>query len=222
MKSTGIGHTPCTPSVFCAVSAVIAVAAKPPSAVTALMSAWMPAPPPESEPATIRTRPRFTPALGPRAIASRQRLRPCVHQLLVLALGHHADHRLGAAGADQDAAALAEPRLVRGDLALHLGVLQRRGAGVAHVHQALRQRREQRQTSLAGRPPSTSTASTCSAAISPSPVVRNRSGSCGRTARRPRCSRSRASARRHSGRRHWSAAGRARATAGSARAPCST
>src|SRR5262245_19889735 len=31
--------------------------AKPPSALTVLMSAWMPAPPPESEPAMIRTRP---------------------------------------------------------------------------------------------------------------------------------------------------------------------
>jgi hypothetical protein len=51
------GHHARTPSVFCAVSAVIAVAAKPPSAVTALMSAWMPAPPPESEPAAISTLP---------------------------------------------------------------------------------------------------------------------------------------------------------------------
>ena len=38
--------------------AVMAVAAYPPSMVTALMSAWIPAPPPESEPAMIRTRPR--------------------------------------------------------------------------------------------------------------------------------------------------------------------
>ena len=52
------GTMPYTPSVFCAVSAVIAVAAKASSIVTALMSAWMPAPPPLSEPATIRTRPR--------------------------------------------------------------------------------------------------------------------------------------------------------------------
>ena len=42
-----IGRTPWTPSVFCAVSAVIAVAAKASSIVTVLMSAWMPAPPPE-------------------------------------------------------------------------------------------------------------------------------------------------------------------------------
>ena len=39
------------------VSAVIAVMANPSSAATALMSAWMPAPPPESEPAMISTRP---------------------------------------------------------------------------------------------------------------------------------------------------------------------
>jgi hypothetical protein len=44
------------------VSAVIAVAAKPAMAVTALISAWIPAPPPESEPATIRTRPFMPPA----------------------------------------------------------------------------------------------------------------------------------------------------------------
>ena len=64
MKSSGMGSTPCTPSVFCAVSAVMAVAAKPPSAVTALMSAWMPAPPPLSLPATMRTLP-FMPASWP-------------------------------------------------------------------------------------------------------------------------------------------------------------
>ena len=63
MKSGGTGITPCTPRVFCAVSAVIAVAAKAPSAVTVLMSAWMPAPPPESEPAMTSTRPRITASL---------------------------------------------------------------------------------------------------------------------------------------------------------------
>ena len=48
--------TASTPSVFCAVIAVIAVIAWPPSMVTVLMSAWMPAPPPLSEPAMIRMR----------------------------------------------------------------------------------------------------------------------------------------------------------------------
>ena len=52
--------TPKTPRVFCAVTAVTAVAAWPPCAVTVLMSAWIPAPPPESDPATASTRP-FTP-----------------------------------------------------------------------------------------------------------------------------------------------------------------
>src|SRR2546421_4412755 len=59
MKAGGIGKTPNTPSVFCAVSAVTAVIAKAASIVTVLMSAWMPAPPPESEPAMINTRPRI-------------------------------------------------------------------------------------------------------------------------------------------------------------------
>ena len=36
---------------------MIAVMAKPPSALTDLISAWIPAPPPESEPAMIKTRP---------------------------------------------------------------------------------------------------------------------------------------------------------------------
>ncbi len=62
MNSGAIGNTPKTPSVFCAVNAVIAVAAKASSIVTVLMSAWMPAPPPESEPAMIRTRPCITTA----------------------------------------------------------------------------------------------------------------------------------------------------------------
>ena len=43
--------------MFCTVIAVMAVAANPPIIVTALMSAWMPAPPPESDPARIKTRP---------------------------------------------------------------------------------------------------------------------------------------------------------------------
>jgi hypothetical protein len=62
MNAGGIGSTPNTPSVFCAVNAVMAVAAKASSIVTVLISAWMPAPPPESEPAMISTRP----FIGPR------------------------------------------------------------------------------------------------------------------------------------------------------------
>ncbi len=45
-----------TPQVFCAVSAVIAVMPKQPSAAIVFRSAWMPAPPPLSEPAIERTR----------------------------------------------------------------------------------------------------------------------------------------------------------------------
>ena len=45
-----------TPIVFCAVSAVMAVMPKQPRAAKVLRSAWMPAPPPESEPAIDRTR----------------------------------------------------------------------------------------------------------------------------------------------------------------------
>ena len=44
-----------TPVVFCDVTAVIAVIAYDPKAVTVLMSAWIPAPPDESEPAIINT-----------------------------------------------------------------------------------------------------------------------------------------------------------------------
>ena len=44
-----------TPVVFWAVIAVIAVIAYEPKAVTVLISAWMPAPPDESDPAIIRT-----------------------------------------------------------------------------------------------------------------------------------------------------------------------
>ena len=46
---------PVTEVVFCAVTAVIAVAANTFLAFMALMSAWIPAPPPESEPAMLRT-----------------------------------------------------------------------------------------------------------------------------------------------------------------------
>ena len=44
-----------TPTVFCAVSAVIAVMPCTPQRANAFRSAWMPAPPPESEPAIERT-----------------------------------------------------------------------------------------------------------------------------------------------------------------------
>ena len=45
-----------TPSVFCAVTAVIADAPYTPIAAKVLRSAWMPAPPPESLPAIVSAR----------------------------------------------------------------------------------------------------------------------------------------------------------------------
>ena len=55
MKSGGVVWTALTPTVFCAVSAVIAVIPWTPQRANAFRSAWMPAPPPESEPAIERT-----------------------------------------------------------------------------------------------------------------------------------------------------------------------
>mmetsp|Transcript_83005 Transcript_83005/g.240152 ORF Transcript_83005/g.240152 Transcript_83005/m.240152 type:complete len:405 (-) Transcript_83005:212-1426(-) len=54
-KSIGMGKTPCTPCEFCAVRALMAVMPKAPSAEHAFRSAWMPAPPPLSDPATMST-----------------------------------------------------------------------------------------------------------------------------------------------------------------------
>ena len=51
----GTGCTPVTPTVFCTVIAVIAVVPCTPARANALRSAWIPAPPPESEPAIERT-----------------------------------------------------------------------------------------------------------------------------------------------------------------------
>src|SRR5438270_2319004 len=116
MKSGMIGNTPNTPSVFCAVSAVIAVIAKASSIVTVLMSAWMPAPPPESDPAMISTRPFIAAARASLGCPHRRIYRfgavrggqdrgadlvdDARQQRLVLALGHHPDHRLGPGIAD--------------------------------------------------------------------------------------------------------------------------
>ena len=45
-----------SPCVFCSVTAVMAEAPKTPRAANVFRSAWMPAPPPESEPAMVSTR----------------------------------------------------------------------------------------------------------------------------------------------------------------------
>ena len=55
MNAPGTGCTPVTPTVFCAVSAVIAVMPWTPQRANAFRSAWIPAPPPESEPAMEST-----------------------------------------------------------------------------------------------------------------------------------------------------------------------
>ena len=47
-----------TPTVFCTVTAVIAVMPRTPRALNVFRSAWIPAPPPESEPAIVRARGR--------------------------------------------------------------------------------------------------------------------------------------------------------------------
>ena len=54
MSLGGMGTIDLTPLVFCDVTAVIAVIANDPNAVIVLISAWIPAPPEESEPAMIR------------------------------------------------------------------------------------------------------------------------------------------------------------------------
>src|SRR5215471_16268172 len=144
MKPGSTVTTPCTPSVSCAVSAVIAVAAKAPIAVTALMSAWMPAPPPESEPATIRTRPFMPPSWSrwPRDRLD-DLLDDRAHQLRIVAFGHDADQGFRAGLAHQDAPPSAEPRLGGGDRLRH-GRFGQRRRGIAHSHvlQELRHRRE--------------------------------------------------------------------------------
>ena len=55
IASADSGYTPVTATVFCAVTAVIAVMPCTPQRANALRSAWIPAPPPESEPAIDST-----------------------------------------------------------------------------------------------------------------------------------------------------------------------
>src|SRR5437762_6139209 len=53
-NSGATSATACTPRVLCAVSAVITVAPYTSKAANVFRSAWMPAPPPVSEPAIVR------------------------------------------------------------------------------------------------------------------------------------------------------------------------
>ena len=55
-NSGGTSWIPETPRVFCAVRAVTALMPYPPSRVIVFRSAWMPAPPPESDPAMVKIR----------------------------------------------------------------------------------------------------------------------------------------------------------------------
>ena len=55
ITSTGTSAIDTTSNVFCAVMAVIALVPKTPCAANVFRSAWIPAPPPESEPAIVIT-----------------------------------------------------------------------------------------------------------------------------------------------------------------------
>src|SRR5215469_8909830 len=95
----------------------------------------MPAPPPESDPATIRTRPRIsTISPGDALDGGGDLVDDAAHHRVVLALGHHADHRLGARVADDQPAACAEPALGVRDNRLDGFVLERRLAVATEAH----------------------------------------------------------------------------------------
>src|SRR5579863_6158855 len=131
----------------------------------------MPAPPPESDPATISTRPFITKArrsfrrphrgLGWRldrlgAASDREdHLADLVddarQQPLVLALRHDPDDRLGAGFADHQPPGIAEPRFALGDCPLHAPRLERLSLAEPHVAQELRHRLENT-AHLAGMP----------------------------------------------------------------------
>src|ERR1043166_8356443 len=76
----------------------------------------------------------------------RQRLDPAVDDFLdqqfVVALGHHANHRLGAGGPHYQPALAVEAFVRDGDRGLYAGVLQRLAGFVMHVFHYLRQRIE--------------------------------------------------------------------------------
>src|SRR5215207_3193007 len=98
--SGGTGWMASTPTVFWAVIAVIAVMPCTPQRANAFRSAWMPAPPPESEPAIERT-------AGTRAAGMRIRLgggliaasERAADQAAELQLAEAGEHRPGLVGA---------------------------------------------------------------------------------------------------------------------------
>src|SRR6185312_12493425 len=63
-------------------------------------------------------------------------------QLLVLALSHHADHRLGAGGPDDEPAVSAEPRIAGDDRLLHRPPLERLAPAEADIAKELGNRGE--------------------------------------------------------------------------------
>src|SRR2546429_3087617 len=72
MASRPSGKTASTPTVLCAVTAVIAVIPWTPARANAFRSAWMPAPPPESDPAIDSA---VGGLFGAREVTVRRRLR---------------------------------------------------------------------------------------------------------------------------------------------------
>ena len=170
MKAGSTATTPCTPSVFWAVRAVIAVAAKPPMAVTALMSAWMPAPPPESEPATIRTRPFMPPGRGSASMIWSTTVRTSSES------SPSAMTRIS--GSVPDLRTRTRPPAPSRASAAAIACFTDASASVALASPRIRTffkscgtGLKARKVSLAGRPALSIAASACSAAISPSPVV---------------------------------------------------
>src|SRR5271169_1575056 len=108
----------------------------------------MPAPPPESEPATIRTRPIMVPPALLRRLDRRCRILGAARggedrladivddigeQCLILALRHHADHRLGARRADDEPSRRTKPGLAGGDRLLDPSRLQRPALAKADI-----------------------------------------------------------------------------------------
>src|SRR5919204_4758194 len=118
----------------------------------------MPAPPPESEPAMIRTRPRTLfrrcgprdavahqtgPAVCGRDYLAADRVHDHGDQLLVVSLGHDSDHRLGSRSADYQAASGAKPGLAVFDRLRDRQLLEGFSITKPHAAQQLRHRGEQ-------------------------------------------------------------------------------
>src|SRR6266700_3246246 len=66
--SAGTSATPVTPSVVCTVTEVIALIPHTPRTAKVLRSAWIPAPPPESDPAMVSARGGTTPSPGGKVV----------------------------------------------------------------------------------------------------------------------------------------------------------